>query len=820
MDKPGFRHFVVLAVDLIILAGGIANLFSVLERPSLPFETAATPRGVGIVRVEVPDACPKVETGDIVRSVDGYEIAHPEALQTLGDRASIGATLPVVVLRGDLLVRATVTIVPYYPTPRFAVVTFLVAALIWCLGVFLALQRPEGLAASTLQWSIILLAASLFFTQGRISSADPSWELRRGAFIVSYWLMPLGFLAFSLLHPRVKIAHAARVIRSGAVAGTILGLATAWIYVNALLDPIPDRVLEAVRAYDLMHVIQALAALGMMVSVVHSYRTLRAPAERKRLRWILMGLLVGPAPFLLLIMLPQLVVDRDLIPEEIAIACLAITPVAFAVSMLRDQVISVRTVLNRSIVYVMITVFVGIVYGLAVLLVTSSLGGASLFGRDFLVLLSLTIAVAVSLDPLRRWLQRTIDGLLYPLRRRYSDALAGVARRLHAALQPREAADIILDECMTRLPIEGIALSLAREGTNRPYAVRGIMPDAGPPAADAAVRQVDAGASPDAIPIGPVSAQVALKDASGRELRIPFRAEDGREFGAIEVALKAGVSRLTAEEDEFLLTVSTEAAEVLERLELQRRLILEHEEREKSEELNRLKSFFVSGVSHDLRTPLTAIRMFSEMIRTRRRMSARRRNEYLRIVEGETDRLTRMIDNVLDFAKIEQGVRQYQSVPVRLDEVVTKATTTMAYHFRSARGRLVVRCARRQPAIMGDADALHAMVVNLLTNALKYSAKEKKVIVTLRREGPALVLRVADQGIGIPPDEVPKIFDRFYRIRRQHERQVGGTGLGLALIKHAVEAHNGTIAVSSTVGRGSTFEIRFPIPSPPRRTEA
>jgi signal transduction histidine kinase len=265
--------------------------------------------------------------------------------------------------------------------------------------------------------------------------------------------------------------------------------------------------------------------------------------------------------------------------------------------------------------------------------------------------------------------------------------------------------------------------------------------------------------------------------------------------------------------------VGSQAAEILERLTLQEKIILAQEEQKRSEELSALKSYFISSVSHELRMPLTSIRMFAETLRSGKAGSPRRQREYLEIIEGESERLSRLIGNILDFAKIERGVKEYAFTQVHLEEIMRRSANAMRYQFEKHKGRLRTRVKKGIPVVTADSDALEEAVLNLLSNALKYSTLRKEVRVSLFERHHHVVIEVADKGIGIPESELGNIFDRFYRVRDDRTRQVGGAGLGLALVKHIVDAHHGTLSVKSKVGKGSTFTIRLPFRQPKGRKQ-
>ncbi len=227
-------------------------------------------------------------------------------------------------------------------------------------------------------------------------------------------------------------------------------------------------------------------------------------------------------------------------------------------------------------------------------------------------------------------------------------------------------------------------------------------------------------------------------------------------------------------------------------------------------ELAELKSTLVSNVSHELRTPLALIRLFSETLELGRAPDPEKEKEFLRIINKESERLTHLIDNVLDLNRIEQGRKTYTMRPTNLAEVVRE--TLEAYQFQlQQKGFAVQSRIADVPPVSADADALTQALLNLIDNAIKYSPQQKSLSVELeRRDGEALI-SVQDQGVGIPEREQDKIFDMFYRVERGLVHSVKGSGLGLSLVKHIVEAHGGRIQVTSRPGEGSRFSIVLPL---------
>ena len=225
--------------------------------------------------------------------------------------------------------------------------------------------------------------------------------------------------------------------------------------------------------------------------------------------------------------------------------------------------------------------------------------------------------------------------------------------------------------------------------------------------------------------------------------------------------------------------------------------------------LSQLRTDFVTNVTHELKTPLTSIRMFAETLQLGRTSSDAERQESLDLIVGETRRLSRLINTVLDFSKIDRGQKQYRMADVNVSEVVRAALNTLKHSLEEQGFALDVEI---EPGVQaaGDADALEQAILNLVDNAVKYSHHHRWVRVGLWSRDHLVFLRVSDKGIGIPKGEQRRIFEKFYRCRAGDEGDAGGAGLGLTVVQHIVGAHGGRIEVASTVGEGSSFTIVLP----------
>jgi signal transduction histidine kinase len=305
-------------------------------------------------------------------------------------------------------------------------------------------------------------------------------------------------------------------------------------------------------------------------------------------------------------------------------------------------------------------------------------------------------------------------------------------------------------------------------------------------------------------------------DSWGIALVFPFHAKGGDLLGVMALGPKKSGARFSSEDVDLLASVTSQAGLEVERIALQQEILRKGAEALRQKELNELKSEFVSYVSHEFRTPLTSIKMFAELLATHGRVRGEKSKEFLHVIEGEADRLDRMVTTILDSTKIEKGVKQYHFLDLDLADVVRDMLRMMEYQLKKEQFTVqtVGLTSSRRYLVRADRDATLEALINLLSNAIKYSEKKRWIKVALSIDRSWVRCSILDRGRGIPADVLPRVFEKYYRVPSA-SFAIEGVGLGLPLVRSIMEAHGGKIEATSTPGGGSRFHLLFPRRQPP-----
>lgn len=809
------RRTIWRAFALFVLVVGILGIHRLFLRVTLPFEFRAI---IGNVRATT-DFESDVHALDIIRSIDGVKVNSESQVEFLLDGREIGDVVTISIFSEGAFKQIEISLIKSYPDYLFILVSLLIGLAFWGTAVFIMVKKPDERAPSVLFWALMLFALSIMTSLGNYS-ARPLFigYLIRVVHEISYILAVPAFIHFTLIFPQQKWRRQGLILFVLYLLAVVIGIMLAVTQAVAIATKSP----EGLTAYDSwrfglnLYLVGGIS--GGLLILLHSSFKLANDYERKKVQWILWGTAVGVSPFLLLRALPELFLKPGFIKEEFALLFLLIIPVSFGIAVVKHHVFDIEVIIRRSIAYALLSGVVVAFYFAIVFIATLAFRG--IVGEsEHLVSLLAAFGIAILFNPVRHRIQDLVDRTFYRVHYDFKEAVRSLNAEIKESISLSQLAEVVIRRLNDLIPVERIALIVVSEPGHRMKVVAHQGFDlAAKHIPSLRVNQITTDmkrpvARPEKVEPGVLidTGMVDVFERWGISLAFPLTLLPGQIVGVIVLGDKRSGARYSASDVDLLVTIASQVALAVERLQLQEQLIVGEMEKRRLEELNALKSEFVSSVSHELRTPLTSIQMFAETLRTRNVKSQKKRDEYLRIIQGESERLTRLINNILDFAKIEKGVKQYTLAPTNIKDILLEVLKSMEYQFEKMKFRVNARIPKRVPLIHADRDAVAEAVINLLSNAMKYSEKRRMIDIRLRRSGERLAIEVKDRGIGIPERELPNIFEKFYRVREGVASHAAGAGLGLGLVKHIMDAHRGEVRVQSAVGKGSTFTLLFPM---------
>jgi two-component system sensor histidine kinase VicK len=229
------------------------------------------------------------------------------------------------------------------------------------------------------------------------------------------------------------------------------------------------------------------------------------------------------------------------------------------------------------------------------------------------------------------------------------------------------------------------------------------------------------------------------------------------------------------------------------------------------EKLDKMRKEFVANVSHELKTPLTTIKSYTETLLDGAMENKEYTVNFLKVIDSESERMTRLVKDLLQLSKLDYDNIQWNMKKIDIYKIVNECVYRMKISAEQKNQVLEFIADQDIPEIMGDKDRIEQVIVNILSNAIKYTSENGKIEVSLKRDGDSILIKVADNGIGIPKEDLPRLFERFYRVDKARSRMLGGTGLGLSIARQIVEAHKGKIRIQSEYGQGTQVFINLPV---------
>lgn len=765
----------------------------------------------GLVNLTGRTALRTETTARRIVAVDGFEVRGSTDIRFALSRKAVGD--PVEIRFGDGREPAAVrdTVVPYYSQRSFPLALVLLGLVSFLAGFVVLLFRPLDRRSRLFFWLSLSFGATVIIGGGTYGLQGKMTHLPPGVLFNLAYPMTLALLlrfAQSYGPPR-------RRVRAGVywAVPVLWGLLLTVPFLVAEMGPSLDayRFRETVKHVFRFYVI--IAGVAALFEFARALRNTASEEDRAQIKWYLIGLAAGLGPFLALNQLPLVVMDHPLLVEDYALVFFLLVPVFMVMAILQFRLLRVNIVFHRGLVYAILTVFTLGAFLLAVEALRQLFPRATATG-DVVITLAAAVAIALILSPGRRTIQNVVDKLFFRQVYDYRKAVQGFKAAAPAVAKEGDLVALFAGTLKRALPTAGLGLILRETGSGPGIAPRvyGLDQAAAATLESLPSRAEHAWARPGRVRAGE-GLDLASEDllaAAGAEVVLALPRAAGSPEGLLVVGPKLSGHRYTRDDLDLLQTLAGEFGLDLGRIRIQEAMIYERASREKSEELVRLKTEFISSVAHELRTPVTSLNGLSGLLRSGKIGDPAKRDRLLALLDGECGRLTRFLRNVLDFGKIEGDAKEYVLAETDLGPVVREAADLIRESQPEGGAEVRVEAPGSPVVVRADADALKQALLNLLDNALKYSPDRKEVLISLTDGPGGPAVAVTDRGMGIDAEDRERIFEAFFRTRRAAAHDPTGVGLGLRIVRHIMEAHGGRVEVESEPGKGSTFRLVFP----------
>jgi signal transduction histidine kinase len=784
-----FSFYFSLGAGFLIVLISIYGFFMLRQRAGFPLE---------------------INTQNIVK-IDNITIEQEKDIEFILSERTIGERVNLIIQHDENRIeKKEVNLIPFYSRASFPLIYLVIGLFTIVIGTSVFVLKPDEARARVFYWASLAFASSIIINTGLCHLQEGWLSYIPGiTYYILYPLAPALLLHFSFYFSRrtSKLEKFAIYFPAFIFAG---GLGTLFLLSSIRASIKIHRIYQSVYLFFRFYLILFVVLVIFVLTLI--YRKTILEEKRAQIKWIFYGLFIGLGPFIFLYQLPQVLGLNPLISEELSQVFFVLILLAVAFSIFRFKLMDIELVINRSLVYTALTVFTVSIYLFSVSVLSSLFSKLFSVQETFIFVVS-ALAAAVVFHPARKKIQEFVDKAFFRRSYDYRRSILSFNERAHRIINRDHLVDFFLEKIKKTLPIEliGVFIYLVDSGKLKLLISRGRKEHIGVLSSDS----LDSGkilARRKAVKTEEnidFSQESTLKEKN-LEIILPLSFRPTALAGFLALGKKKSGERFTRDDLELLQTMAGELALNLERISLQEEVIFERAEKEKLDELSRLKTEFISTVSHELRTPMSSIHGITEILQEQKVKGKVKRGELLDLMASETGRLSRLLHNILDFAKIEQQVKSYDFQKADIRPLIEDAVKL--FHYRLDSEGFVLRIHLPEHPVYSkiDRDAVMQALTNLIDNAIKYSPCEREITIRLVEQKKHIEIQVEDKGMGISVDEQEKIFKEFYRTADASEHNTKGVGLGLKIIKHIMAVHKGDVKIESQPNKGSTFILIFP----------
>ncbi len=816
MDRIKYGKYFYYVISVLLLITGLFGIKRLMTKADLPFSYSF--QNDKIVSTQKYDI---VNSGDVIFSIHGVRLESLYQLETLTDAVSIGQDTDLEISSpGKSNYILHVHLDRYYRNLYFILISLLTGLSFWITSVFLVMKKYGKSSVKVLYWVLMLFSVATMTSPGSyLPGYDMIAVLIRASHVSSYFLGGVAFLHFTFTFRKDRTAQTKLLIKVMYVISILFCIVLIIAQICSMLYNTSGWVFTMEKLWIITEALLLVFIIAGSLNLFLNYRGISNRPERKKIEWIFWGLAAGACPFLFLYLMPQVFGLHEVVREEILLSFLILVPVFFAMAVVKYHVFEIDFFIKRSLLYSSLTFITVIIYFAAIYIIT-------FFANDLLkeygnlVSVSLIILIAFIFNPLQIKIRQFIDRIFYREKYNFEKAVSNFISGIKDRNTVSSLSRYVIDEIEKIIPVKKISLVASNvtcdrlkilsqnnfdELTEYISAARISRIRFDPEKIFAVADKIEPEIETD-------NSLNAVLSRWAINVVIPFKLESENNSGALLLGDKLSELRYTKHDIDLLNVLVQNTMLALKKQQMQEKLVYEEMEVTRLEELNNMMSYYVSTVSHDLKTPLTSIKMFTEILKEQNNIRNGSTDEYLNIIEGESDRLSRLINNVLNFAKIENGIKEYSFCKTDLNVCIESALKIMKYQFDIENFK-IEKSLQKDIYIIADKDSVTEVLLNLFSNSVKYSTDKRVIRVTSDTENEFAVVIIEDEGIGISEDDLKNIFRPFVRSRDSDAMHTGGAGIGLSIVKNIMDAHKGMIETESVLGEGSTFKLYFKLDS-------
>ncbi len=827
-DKTTKPAPILLLVAFLFLLIGFWGTIRLSELPAIRASLKQSQGQVRVVKLETAGRAERfgLKKRDFILEIDRNPVRTEGDVDFYVQQKTVDDPVNLTVRRDGERLNLTVPLERKYGW-LFLVVNLLAGLFVWFMGVFVFIKKPEGQVVKVFLFSslsvslaVLIPRAGFPFGPRQISFILPSFQM------IAYTLLPALFFHFSMIFPREEPASARSrpLIYSGYLPSLALIALMGVFYWRS----VSGNSLPLFRAYSTLFLIfRIYLVLYVLLGLSVLYRTYKRSVfleEKRKIKWIFWGIAVGTFPFIFLHTLPDILIGRALIPEVIKSLFVLLIPVSFAFSILKYQAMNIDVVINRSLVYSLLTGFILGIYLLVVGLLGSVLHQLTGYEGSLFPILA-TLAAAILFTPAKNRIRLFVDKTFYRVRYDYRQAIQKFSREVNDAYTQDQLLDLLLRRIDHLLAAKRILIVLRVDESQEFAIARSIGSSEEETGELEGERdsfltdlleggEVRGAKGSTTLKEFPLIQETGILKRVGIALSFPL-VEKEEALGLLLIGEKKSEARYSAEDVELISLMVQEVARALQNVRMRQRIAVEHLEKEKLEELNKLKTEFISNVSHDLKTPLTGIRFsVANMLHGVYGELSEGSRKHLLMIQESALHVSRTIDNLLTLTMSQSGRITLNREKFALDQTVDKACG-MVRVLAEKKGINLVMEGLEDVFVSADRHCLLQILLNLLDNATKYTDAGGEISVSAEvMEDERLVkLSVTDDGVGIATEELKKIFERFHKAADEDTVEKKGSGIGLDIVKNLVHLHGGEIKVESPVsGRDKGTRFSFTLP--------